>query len=73
MAMRPSYSHIDQPALPKTSILGIVFFLLGAPNLYSLVRSQQRPQGQSLSTFPRFVMLALFAGAIAGAIEVSVF
>ncbi|PSN19122.1 hypothetical protein C7271_08905 [filamentous cyanobacterium CCP5] len=70
MAIRSAHSEINSDQLPKTSILGIIFFLIGAPTLYSLLRRQ--PQSQEHFTFPRIITIALFAGAIASAIEISV-
>lgn len=71
MITRPINSQADQANFPKTSILGIIFFLMGAPNLYSLLNS--RPAEKAPAMFPRFLLLAVFAGAIASAIELSMF
>lgn len=70
MATRSATPSTPASRLPKTNILGIIFFLMGAPNLYSLM--QKPPQPQDRSTFPRIITIALFAGAIASAIELSI-
>lgn len=70
MATRSVNSRLNPASPPKTSVLGLIFFLMGAPNLYSLL--QKRSQFQERSGFPRIITIALFAGAIASAIELAI-
>lgn len=58
-----------QPNPPQVSVLGIIFFILGAPHLYGfLKRRAARPKPL---TPVRYAMLALLAGAIASVLEMS--
>lgn len=60
----------DRSSLPKTNVLGIIFFLFGAPHIYGALK-----QGLVVPerfTTARYVMVALIAGAIASIIEFSV-
>lgn len=70
MATRSVNPRLNPANPPKTSILGLIFFLMGAPNLYSLLQKQSQPQDRA--TFPRIITIALFAGAIASAIELAI-
>lgn len=65
--------HVDngftQPGFPRTNVLGIIFFILGAPNLYALLkRSAAAPR---MSNMTRYGWMVLLAGAIASAVELS--
>ncbi|NMF84073.1 hypothetical protein [Nodosilinea sp. P-1105] len=53
----------------STSILGILFFLLGAPHIYGALK--RRAQRRKPFTPPRYVMVAALASAIAGVVELS--
>lgn len=61
--------NLGHSPLPKANVLGIFFFLLGAPHIYSaLTRNLAVPER---FTTARYVMVALIAGAIASIIEAS--
>jgi hypothetical protein len=71
MLANQSGSYLGQPSSP-VSILGIFFFLLGAPHIYSaLQRRAQRPKPSV--TAARYVLAAVLVSAIAGAVEISLF
>ncbi len=71
MLANQSGSYLGQPSSP-VSILGILFFLLGAPHIYSaLQRRAQRPRPSV--TPARYVLVAVLVSAIAGAVEISLF
>lgn len=66
--IHPKFDHSS--SLTKTNILGIIFFLFGAPHIYGALK-----QGLVVPerfTTARYVMVALIAGAIASIIEFSV-
>lgn len=56
----------------RMSILGILFFLLGAPNVYAFF--QHRPGNMTYygGRVPRYAFVVLLAMAIAGIFELSV-
>ncbi len=59
-----------QNSSSSTSILGILFFLLGAPHLYgALKRRAERPRRFSPASYAAAVLLT---GAIATAVELSI-
>lgn len=67
--INPNSSYMVQPNASQVSIVGLIFFLLGAPHLYGfLKRRAERPKS---SRTAQLVMLALLAGAIASVVEVS--
>lgn len=67
-------SSLGRPRTAKMSILGIIFFIMGAPNLYAFM--QRRAEGESVayggSGVPRYAFVVLLAMAIAGIVELSV-
>lgn len=65
-----SASSLQQPS--KLSILGILFFLMGAPNIYAFL--QRRTDASATATFsgggvPRYAVAVLVAMVIAGIVE----
>ena len=58
-----------QPIARKTSFLGLLFFLLGAPNLYIFFNRQQ---ANFTATTSRYGWIAAIALIMAGAVELSV-
>lgn len=70
MLANQSRSDLGQsPA--SVSILGIFFFLLGAPHIYGALK--RRAQRRKPFTTNRYMVVAALAGAIAGAVELSLF
>ncbi len=71
MTAHSFYHHPSQPELAKTNVLGIIFFILGVPNLYAwFSRTRQRSMPAPLN---RYALLILLAGMFAGIVEFSVF
>jgi hypothetical protein len=69
MTTNPMHPH-SQPGFSRTSILGLIFFMLGAPHLYAfLKRPCHQPQ---VSGVTRYALMALVAGAIASLVELSI-
>ena len=69
MAINQLNSGLGQPKFPHMSALGILFFILGAPNVYAFFsRRTETPKQNGAS---RYAWLALFAMAIAGFVELS--
>ena len=70
MSTNQSNLYVRQPDSPnKLNILGLLFFLMGAPHLYSVVRRwNTTPRLGHLSRYGRLVLLA---GAIATILELS--
>lgn len=63
-------SGLGQPKFPNMSALGIIFFILGAPNIYAFLnRPAESPRSNRA---PRYAWFALVAMAIAGIVELSV-
>lgn len=67
MAPYQTSTPSSQPHLAKTSILGIIFFLLGAPHIYGFFNPPLKEGGNTM--IPRFITLVLTAGAVASLIE----
>jgi hypothetical protein len=71
--MSTSHTHpgLNPLLVPqKNSVLGLIFFLLGAPHLYIFLKRRQhfsRPTHAS-----RYVMAALLVTAIASLVELSI-
>lgn len=68
MTTRPLSSASRQPIVRKTSLLGLLFFLLGAPNLYVFFNRQH---AVAASRSARYGWIAAIALVMAGAIELS--
>lgn len=54
------------------SILGLLFFLMGAPNMYAFFQRRADNVTYSGGQVPRYALVVLVAMAIAGIVEVSV-
>lgn len=67
MAPYQTSAPANQPRLVKTNILGLILFLLGAPNIFGFLNAS--PQDAENTMIPRFVTLVLTAGALASVIE----
>ncbi|TVP67076.1 MAG: hypothetical protein EA342_09670 [Leptolyngbya sp. LCM1.Bin17] len=68
MLANQSSSYLGQsPA--RVSVLGILFFLLGAPHIYGALKRRARRRKPFVPT--RYVMVAALASAIAGVVELS--
>jgi hypothetical protein len=61
--------YIAQPQPPKLSIIGLLFFLLGTPHLYSFWNRRQVTARSGSASY--YAKLALIAGAIAAILEFS--
>lgn len=59
-----------QSGFPQTSVLGLIFFMLGVPNLYALLNRPANASGQPRAA--RYAVLVLLAGVFAGIFEFSV-
>lgn len=69
MTINQLNSGLGQPKFPNMSALGILFFILGAPNVYAFFN--RRTEASKQSSASRYAWLALFAMAIAGIFELS--
>jgi hypothetical protein len=56
-----------EPRLPKVSILGVLFFLMGAPHIYAYL-TRPLKCGKNV-TMPNLTTMALTAGTLAGLME----
>lgn len=70
MDIRQTEPGYGQPNLSKTSMLGLIFFMLGVPNLYALLSRPTHSSGQPRAA--RYAVLVLLAGVFAGIFELSV-
>jgi hypothetical protein len=64
-----SNSPLIAPKPSKLSVLGIIFFIMGAPNLYAFMQRRTENTTYSGSGFPRYALVVLVAIAIASLIE----
>jgi hypothetical protein len=71
MAAHSLSNPIESASPAKLDILGLAFFLLGAPHIYGALRQRQRRQ--SKPTMPRYLSLVLLAMTIAGVVELCIF
>jgi hypothetical protein len=68
-------SSLESTANPsRLSVLGILFFIMGAPNIYAFL--QRRTDAAATTTFngsgmPRYAVAVLVAMAIASLVELS--
>jgi len=69
MATNPANSDFGQSRLPAMSVLGILFFMLGTPNIYAFLK--RRAEVTHPGGTPRYAWVALMAMAIAGLFELS--
>lgn len=65
-------SGLGQPNSSKMSILGILFFMMGSPNLYAFFNRRAATPTYSGNGTPRYLLVVLLAMAIAGLVELSV-
>lgn len=70
MAAHSLSNHIESASPTKLDILGLAFFLLGAPHIYGALRHRRRRQPKP--TMPRYLSVVLLAMTIAGVIEICV-
>jgi hypothetical protein len=73
--MNPQSSMTPAPMAfehQKVDILRLFFFLLGAPHIYGVIRSEARRR-QQRSPMLQYLSVAMLAMAIAGAAEVFLF
>lgn len=61
-AMQPNHSTLAPSRAPKVSLLGILFFLLGAPHLYSFLQ-RRSTSPQPFKAFPLAALMLLACGA----------
>jgi len=67
MAFHQTSNSSSQPRLSKTSILGILFFLMGAPHVYAFFNPPL--QDRENDGMPKLLPLVLTAGVLASLIE----
>lgn len=65
-------SDLGRPENSRMSVIGIIFFLLGAPNIYAFLQRRAQTATYSGSGMPRYAFVVLVAMAIAGIVELSV-
>lgn len=63
------YPNRSNPS--KLSVLGIIFFMMGAPNLYAFMQRRAEMTPYSGSGMPRYALVVLLAMVIAGIVELS--
>lgn len=64
-------TDLGQTNVTQANVLGIIFFILGAPHLYgALKRSSTRSGG--MFTPARYLIMAMLAALLAGIVEFSV-
>lgn len=68
MVTHPTHPTDRQPAFQSTSLVGLLFFLFGAPHIYIFFK--HRAEAPSTATI-RYAWIALLACAIAGVVELS--
>ncbi len=56
----------------RMSIVGLLFFLMGAPNMYAFFQRRADNVAYSGGQVPRYALVVLVAMAIAGIVELSV-
>lgn len=56
---------------PPMSILGIIFFLMGAPNMYAFFQRRADHATYNGSGMPRYAFVVMLAIALAGVVELS--
>lgn len=71
MAAHSLSNHLESASQTKLDILGLAFFLMGAPHIYSVLRQRQRRQHRPV--MPRYLSVVLLAMTIAGVLEICVF
>ncbi|MFM7470028.1 MAG: hypothetical protein ACKO5P_00725 [Nodosilinea sp.] len=69
MTIQPINSSLAPSFPTRLNILGLAFFMLGAPHIYGVLRQRRdRPVQPSLARYASLVILAL---ALAGLLELS--
>ena len=67
------FDSVHKPApAPQMSILGIIFFMMGAPNMYAFFQRRADNATYKGGGVPRYAFVVLLAIAIAGYIELSI-
>ena len=56
----------------RMSVLGVIFFIMGAPNLYAFLQRRTETATYNGSGLPRYVLVVMVAIAIASLVELSV-
>jgi hypothetical protein len=69
MTMNPSTIDSGQPKFPAMSAWGVVFLMLGIPNVYAFLRPRTIVARSNSAS--RYAWLVLVAMAIAGILELS--
>jgi hypothetical protein len=67
MASYQTSDRSNQPCLPKASIIGVFFFLMGAPHVYAFFNPSLNSRENVM--MPKLVTLVLTAGVLASLIE----
>lgn len=68
---RLNTTSIPSPS-PRMSIIGILFLLMGAPNMYAFFQRRADNVTYNSGGMPRYAFVVLLAMAIAGLVELSV-
>ena len=61
-----------QPQSSKLSVLGIIFLIMGAPNVYAFFQRRADNASYGGNGVPRYLFAVLCAMVIAGLVELSV-
>lgn len=62
MTPQQIFRPVRQTDFPETSLLGILFFLMGAPHIYGALRRRAiQPRPAALPQIPQYVALGLLA------------
>lgn len=64
-----NHSASSQP--PRLSIVGIIFLMMGAPNVYAFFQRRADNATYSSGGVPRYAFVVLLAIAIAGIVELT--
>jgi len=56
---------------PSMSMLGLIFFLMGAPNVYAFFQRRSDNATYNGSGMPRYAFVVMLAIALAGVVELS--
>lgn len=79
MAIHQFHSDLGQPNAStvrpqksKMSILGIIFFIMGVPNLYAFMQRRTETATYNGSGVPRYAFVVMVAIAIASLVELSI-
>lgn len=71
MNTRQTSYNSHRPGLPRTSVLGLILFMLGASDITSSRESATATSGPATASSMQYVLVALIAGTVASIVELS--